>query len=67
MVLNSFIIQMNGNHAGASGRGRASVSKLAQQLREGANEGGASAASRQGFWFRSPALGALRAAWPGAS
>lgn len=46
MVLNSFIIQMNGNHAGASGRGRASVSKLAQQLREGANEGGASAASR---------------------
>lgn len=41
MVLNSFIIQMNGNHVDASGRGLASVSKLAQQLREGANEGGA--------------------------
>lgn len=47
MVLNSFIIQMNGNHAEASRRGRASVSKLAQQLREGANEGGVAAA--EGF------------------
>lgn len=27
MVLNSFIIQMNGNHVDASGRGRASVSE----------------------------------------
>lgn len=33
MVLNSFIIQMNGNHVDASGRGRASVSELAPQLR----------------------------------
>lgn len=32
MVLNSFIIQMNGNHVDASGRGRASVSELAPQL-----------------------------------
>lgn len=32
MVLNSFIIQMNGNHVDASGRGCASVSELASQL-----------------------------------
>lgn len=40
MVLNSFIIQMNGNQVDASRRGRASVSKLVQQLHEGADEDG---------------------------
>lgn len=49
MMLNSFIIQMNGNHADASRRGRASVSKLASQLREGANEAGQLAASWKAF------------------
>lgn len=39
MVLNSFIIQMTENHINASRQGRASVSKLAHQLREEANEG----------------------------
>lgn len=39
MVLNSFIIQMNENHINASRQGRASVSKLAHQLREETNEG----------------------------
>lgn len=39
MVLNSFIIQMNENHINASRQGRASVSKLAHQLHEEANEG----------------------------
>lgn len=51
MVLNSFIIQMNGNHVDASRRGRASVSKLAQQLCEGANKGDASAVrQRTALW-----------------
>ena len=71
MVLNSFIIQMNENHINASRQGRASVSKLAHQLCEEANEGRglsvAIARSRQkGFWFHLEER-PLRADWSGAS